>query len=135
MLFLATRYIAPLFHCVLVAAAVFAAAFSFHITSLENAEADTQILPRSNTTKFILVLGKISHFFLYLYSISVHIEDNFCDFGIFGQIWFIYYVHNLRHCKVFWSSTWYEVIPEPQVKLYRFCIFRNSFFKNTQIQS
>ena len=29
------------FHCALVAAAVFAAAFSFHITSLEYAEGDT----------------------------------------------------------------------------------------------
>ena len=83
-------------HCVLVAAAVFAAAFSFHINSLEYAEADTQILPRSNTTKFILVLGKISHFFLYVYSIFVPIEDDFCNFGIFGQIWLIYYVQHFE---------------------------------------
>ncbi len=51
-------------NCALVAAAVFAAAFSCHITSLEYAEADTQILPRSNTTKFILVLGKITYLIL-----------------------------------------------------------------------
>ena len=40
------------FHCALVAAAVFAAAFSCHITSFENAEAVTCSLPRQNTNNF-----------------------------------------------------------------------------------
>ena len=53
--------------CALVAAAVFAAAFSFHITSFENAEALTYSLPRQNK-QFKLFLAKYHLFSVALYT-------------------------------------------------------------------
>ena len=58
----------PKCHCALVAAAVFAAAFSCHITSFENAEAVTCSLPRQNTNNF-------NCFWVKYHLFSVHIGN------------------------------------------------------------
>ena len=58
----------PQCYCALVAAAVFAAAFSCHITSFENAEAVTCSLPRQNTNNF-------NCFWVKYHLFSVHIGN------------------------------------------------------------